>query len=162
MEKWNWMLDEHSVGTVSVTYGLEQKIMGLISHCLAVSYSPKTRTISHSFIGISTEIEWRVKWNDCNKLPSLCNKKKLLQAGNHRLSASTRGRSNAFKLQQGGWVSPKYSVGKDSNARGWDTWGAFGTSSLAPASGRGWSTQRLLGPWLPVPGWSFATIWGKM
>lgn len=40
--------------------------------------------------------------------------KKLLQAGNHWLSASERGRSNVFKLQQGGWISVKCSVGEDS------------------------------------------------
>ena len=96
------------------------------------------------------ETEWRVRQNDCNKLPSLC-KKKLVQAGNHQLSASKRGKSNVFKLQQGGWISAKCSDSEDSEARGWVTWGAFGTSSmrslrevwLQPQAGDGASRDHL-------------------
>lgn len=88
-------------------------------------------------------------------------KKKVLQAGNHWLSASKRGRSNAFKLQQGGWISAKCSVGEDSENGA----GIFGEplappAWLQPQAGDG--APRLPGPLLPVPGWSSATIWGKM
>jgi len=57
-------------------------------------------------------------------------KKPLVQAGNHQLSASKRGRSNAFELQHGGQIPAKYSDSENSKALGWVTWGAFGTCSM--------------------------------
>lgn len=129
----------------------------------AVSYSLSFHLKQGQFpTGMSTETEWRVKWNDCNKPPSLCNKNK----------ATASRKSLAFSMQERKEQCIEIATRRldisegfcwwGQWAWGWDTWGVFGTSSLAPAPGRGWSTQRLPGPLLPVPGWSSTTIWRKM
>lgn len=91
-----------------------------------------------------------------SSLPYATTKKKLLQAGNHQFSASKRGRSNAFKLQQGGWISAKCFVGKDTEL---GYLGSLWHLQLGSSPGQGMEHPKI--SWATVVPWSSATIWGK-
>lgn len=103
-------------------------------------------------------------------------KKKLMQAGNHQLSASERGGSSAQRLQQGGrvpakrwdrgaarhWAGHPGSLWDFQHAREFRQCLLGRAPSLRPWAGDGApSLQRPPGPLLPVAGWSFAPIRGE-
>lgn len=102
-------------------------------------------------------------------------KKKLMQAGNHQLSASERGGSSAQRLQQGRVPAKRWDCGAVRHWAGhpgslWDLQHAgefwqclLGQAPLLqPWAGDGApGLQRPPGPLLPVAGWSFAPMWGE-